>query len=313
VGVDPNTGEIWITQLSGNIVHKLAPDGTLLGSFNHGSGNAQGVVIDNNGSVWVAHSLFSATTVGHLKTDGTYIGNVALPGGSGPTGVAVDAAGKIWVANINSNNAMRIDPAAGPIGADGVTPVGAVDLVVNLGPGAGPYNYSDMTGSVAAGVTAPFGTGPWSTTAGPMIRLGPRSPGTVLHPNGSSIAVRARAANQQVDLPAAPWVDIVNGAALSGSSVRTVHPDSDDADTRTESGGLSPILFDLTVSGDGFPAECMDPNTAPSWDGIVVKDGGDRYLHIAAPLGLRHLRFYNTNNLVVLGLYGFERRRCDVR
>jgi hypothetical protein len=302
-GIDPSTGEVWITQLSGNRIHKLAPDGTLLGSFTHGNGNAQGLVVDNNGSVWVAHSLFSATTVGHLKTDGTYVGNVTLPGGSGPTGLAVDAAGKVWVANINSNNAMRIDPAAGPIGADGVTPVGAVDLVVNLGPGAGPYNYSDMTGSVAAGVTAPFGNWTVVYDGGANDTPWESISWTGATPNGSSIAVRARAANQQVDLPAAPWVDIVNGAALAGAlSGRFIQIQT--TLSRGPNPEDSPILFDLTVNGaDGMPAECMDPNTAPSWDGMVVKDGGDRYLHIAAPQGLRHLRFYNTNNLVVLGLY----------
>jgi streptogramin lyase len=79
-------------------------------------------------------------------TDGTYVGNVTLPGGNGPTGVAVDANGKVWVANINTNNAMHIDPSAGPAGGGGF-PVGAVDLTVDLGAGSGPYNYSDMTGA----------------------------------------------------------------------------------------------------------------------------------------------------------------------
>ena len=98
---------------------KLAPDGTVLGAFAHGNQYAQGVAVDASGNVWVAHSLIGATTVGHLRTDGTYVGNVTLPGGNGPTGVAVDSNGKVWVANINTNNAQRIDPAAGPTGGGG--------------------------------------------------------------------------------------------------------------------------------------------------------------------------------------------------
>lgn len=35
--------------------------------------------------------------------------------GQGPTGVSVDAAGKVWAANLDSHNAMRIDPNAGPM------------------------------------------------------------------------------------------------------------------------------------------------------------------------------------------------------
>jgi len=86
--------------------------------------------------------------------------------GTGPTGVSVDAAGKIWAANIGTHNVMRIDPNAGQIVlttnvVGGVTNiitnhVGLVDMVVDLGDGsfhpepynlaASPYNYSDMTG-----------------------------------------------------------------------------------------------------------------------------------------------------------------------
>jgi len=119
----------------------------LIGTFNQGSNWAQGCVVDGNDHVWVAHSL-GGTSVGHLLNDGTYVGTVTV--GSGPTGVAVDAAGKIWATNHNSQTASRIDPTAGPTGADGVTPIGAVDFTtVNLG--GNLYDYSDMTGSTLTG------------------------------------------------------------------------------------------------------------------------------------------------------------------
>ncbi|MDH3308538.1 MAG: hypothetical protein OEO77_13605, partial [Acidimicrobiia bacterium] len=138
-------GNVWNTQLFGNLINKYAPDGTHLGAFAHGSDTAQGCVVDGNGDVWVAHSFFGATpTVGHLLNDGTYIGNVTVA--SGPTGVAVDAAGKVWSTDYSAQTVSRIDPSMGPIGADLVTPVGAVDFTsVNLG--GLLYNYSDMTGS----------------------------------------------------------------------------------------------------------------------------------------------------------------------
>ena len=59
--MDPVTGEIWHTKVSGNQVVKLAPDGTILGTFPYGSANAQGVAVDRDGNVWVAHALFGAT------------------------------------------------------------------------------------------------------------------------------------------------------------------------------------------------------------------------------------------------------------
>ncbi len=152
LAIDPRSGEIWHTIVRGAPgVVRLKPDGSIVDRYSHGASSAQGVVVDNLGNVWVAHSLArGVNTVGHLTTQGEFVGNVTLPGGDGPTGVAVDPNGKVWVANFNSNNVMRIDPNAGPIGGAGI-PIGAVDTVVELGAGATPYNYSDMTGFVAPG------------------------------------------------------------------------------------------------------------------------------------------------------------------
>lgn len=211
LGVDPNTGHIWHTYLEGNRIAELDSDGNLLNTYAHGSYYAQGVAVDANGNVWVAHSLLGpSTTVGHLLTNGTYVGNIALPGGSGPTGVAVDANGKIWVANYYSHNVMRIDPTAGPIGGGGV-PVGAVDLTVSLGAGAGPYNYSDMTGFVSVGTTAPSGT--WTTTYdggssdmewGSVCWNSEECP----QPEGTQILVRVRSSADQVSW--SEWVSVSN-------------------------------------------------------------------------------------------------------
>ncbi|MGH9201571.1 MAG: hypothetical protein ACRD2A_10090, partial [Vicinamibacterales bacterium] len=134
LAIDPN-GFVWAGQLSGDAVRKVSPDGnTILGPFVHGSDNAQGLAADANGDIWVSSSLFcgSGCTIGHLKNDGTFVGNVDNPTGAGSTGVAIDATGKVWSTNLNSNTATRIDPSAGPIGFDGVTHVGAVDLTVDF-------------------------------------------------------------------------------------------------------------------------------------------------------------------------------------
>lgn len=269
LGMDPVTGEIWHTSLSGGTVQKLAADGTVLGSFSHGAPNAQGVAVDASGNVWVAHSLFGATTVGHLKTDGTFVGNVTLPGGNGPTGVAVDSNGKVWVANINSNNAMRIDPNAGPIGG-GSFPIGAVDMTVDLGAGAGPYNYSDMTGSVLGEITAPIGT--WSVVQDGGVAGRPwgkvtwntEPQGSV--PPGTSITVSARAADSEAALPGESFVPVGNGTqfALSGRFIEVR------ATLTASPSGASPILSDLRIEAlirdGGFSCQATALNLA----GIIV-------------------------------------------
>ncbi|WP_436494230.1 hypothetical protein [Actinokineospora sp. HUAS TT18] len=246
LGMDPITGEIWHTNVAGNRVVKLAADGTILGAFPHGSENAQGIAVDRDGNVWVAHALFGATTIGHLRTDGTYVGNVTLPGGNGPTGVAIDTNGKVWVTNINSNNTQRIDPNAGPIGGGGF-PVGAVDMTVDLGAGSGPYNYSDMTGSVLGEITAPVGT--WSVVqdggvAGQTwgkVTWNTEPQGSV--PPGTSITVEARTSDTEAGLAGETFVPVSNATtfALTGRYIEVR------ATLRANGAGDSPVLSDLRI------------------------------------------------------------------
>jgi len=66
--------------------------------------------------------------------------------GTGPTGVAVDSVGKIWATNYYSRTVFAYRPQAGPLAADGVTRVGAVDFTTR-DLGGNLYNYSDMTGA----------------------------------------------------------------------------------------------------------------------------------------------------------------------
>ncbi len=267
LGIDPQTGHIWHTHVGPvgtgaiwNSVCEIAPDGTLMACYAHGNDSAQGVAVDGNGNVWVAHSL-SSTTVGHLRTDGTFVGIVDLPGGCtdlpggcGPTGVAVDANGKIWVANLGSSTAMRIDPDAGPIG--GGFPVGEVDLTVDLGAGASPYNYSDMTGFVAIGSTSPQGT--WTVTQDSGA-IGRRWDTAVWNtepeasePLGTVILVEGRAADSESALASESYFELSSGVgfALTGRylDVRVT--------LKASASGVSPVLSDIrlaTSCGNGVP------------------------------------------------------------
>jgi YVTN family beta-propeller protein len=145
LGIDTN-GNIWNSTYSNNTVWRISATGTPTGSFpTLGAAGDRGVVVtpaDNN--VWIANSW--GNTVSRLDNNGNYLTQVTV--GSTPTGVAVDAAGKVWVTNYSSDNVMRIDPATN-----------SVDLTVSLGGGARPYNYSDMTGST---LTAPPDIGTWT-------------------------------------------------------------------------------------------------------------------------------------------------------
>lgn len=246
-------GNVWNTQLSGNLIRKYAPDGTHLGAFSHGNDNAQGCVVGRNDEVWVAHSLIGpATTLGHLLNDGTYVGNVPLPGGVGPTGVAVDRNGKIWSANLQSDNVSRIDPMLGPIGG-GLVPVGAVDLTVSLGAGAGPYNYSDMTGST---LIAPPNSGTWTVahdrgvagTEWGKITWNDEPEGAT--PSDSSLTVEARSSEDGVTWSA--FEAVADGVDLTVPDGRYLQVRVSFQRATT---GESPILSDLTISTNS-PPDC---------------------------------------------------------
>lgn len=271
LGIDPATGHIWHTTVGGSRVVELDPaTGAVLGSYPHGNAYAQGVAVDGEGNVWVAHSITaSQTTVGHLRTDGTFVGNVTLPGGAGPTGVAVDGNGKIWVANRDTDNAMRIDPDAGPVGGGGF-PVGAVDLTVDLGPGSAPYNYSDMTGAVLGEVTAPVGT--WSVVqdggvAGQTwgrVTWNTEAQGSV--PPGTDITVEARAADTEAGLAGESFVPVPNGSlfSLTGRFIEVR------ATLLASPNGASPVLSDLRIQTAERSGVFSCQATALNLAGVIV-------------------------------------------
>lgn len=247
-------GQVWNTSLGGNKIHKFAADGTLVASYAHGAEYAQGCVIDRNDHVWVAHSILgSQNTVGHLKPDGSLVGNVTV--GSGPTGVAVDARGKVWATNYYSRTVSRIDPAAGPMGPDGSTPIGAVDFTsVDLG--GLLYNYSDMTGSTLHGAPE---NGTWE----------------VLHDSGVSATnwgkvtwnakvvgdgfVKVTVASSEDGVTFGPAQDVTSGVDLTVADGRYLQVS---VAFQRSNAGVSPILYDLTVAVGNEAPNCT--NAAPS-------------------------------------------------
>ena len=252
--INPVNGEVWNTQLFGNLIRRYAPDGTHLGAFAHGYDTAQGCVVDSSGHVWIAHSILSGgSTVGHLNAAGVFLGNVPVGVGvSGPTGVAVDANGKVWATNYFTRTVSRIDPAlAGGVGA---VDLSTVDLGGNL------YNYSDMTGST---LIAPPNNGTW----------------TIVHDSG---------------VIGQEWGKVSwNGSTLSNSSLVVTAASSADgftfgpAETATNGGDLSvadgkylkvvvsftrattgqtPVLYDLTLSTNEAPyCSLAMPSMAELW------------------------------------------------
>ncbi|HLF75369.1 MAG TPA: hypothetical protein VI524_13525, partial [Anaerolineales bacterium] len=190
---------------------------------------------DNN--VWIANR--NPGTVTRLDNDGNFV--KAIETGRTPTGVAVDAAGNVWATNLDSDNVVRIDPNAG---GDGL---GQVDLTVDLGPGASPYNYSDMTGAVVVGSTSPQGF--WtvvqdSQTPGfewGRILWNTEAQGN--EPPGTAIVVEARAADMEAGLGGQTFQPIANGDLFSifGRFIEVR------VTLKASPEGASPVLSDIRI------------------------------------------------------------------
>ncbi|MDQ3177296.1 MAG: PKD domain-containing protein, partial [Actinomycetota bacterium] len=255
LGVDPVTGHIWQTTLNGNRVVKLNPAATTastieIARYFHGNNDAQGVAVDGKANVWVSHALYGAPTIGRVRTDGTYLGNPSLgPGASGSTGVAVDANGKVWSANYGTSNASRIDPEIGQKIA-GATPSGWYDMVVSLGAGASPYNYSDMTGAVAIGAASPSGFWSIQQDATALGTVWKRISWDGSTPAGTSLTVEARAADTQAALTSTPFVTATDGVLLSGVVGRFIEVR---ATLQTNDPTTTPILTDIRISANTPP------------------------------------------------------------
>ncbi len=262
LALDPVTGNVWHTSLYGGTVGVLSPAGECTARYGYGSVNAQGLAVDARGNVWIAHSLWGATTIGHLRADGSFVGNVALThatgNGNGPTGVSIDTHGKVWVACVNSNNALRIDPNAGALGPGGV-PLGAVDLVVELGESAGPYNYSDMTGWVVLAATQPGGA--W-TLVEDSGRSNQRWAMFAWHsdePEGTRVTIEVRADDDPTRLAAHAFSAVRNGAEMCASGIVGRYLELRATLMRDHGVSATPELLDITTRRCEIAARLVCP------------------------------------------------------
>jgi YVTN family beta-propeller protein len=233
MGIDSN-GKVWVSNWDWDSIQRFNSDGTFDMTFTPaGMNNPRGVAItptDNN--VWVANSF--ANTVSRLDNNGVLVATV--PVGAQPTGVAVDANGKVWVTNLDSHSVMRIDPATN-----------AVELTVELGPGAAPYNYSDMTGTVLFGTT--IAQGAWRDvydsglvgTTWNDILWNTEAEGSI--PAGTTLVLEARVSDDLMNWSA--YIPYASGDPI-GLTGRYIELRA----TFTRGVGVSgtPVLSDITVN-----------------------------------------------------------------
>jgi hypothetical protein len=243
--------------------------------------------------------------------------NILTGSTSGPPGVSVDAAGKIWAGCWNSDTAVRIDPAAGPlVVVDGQTNhVGLVDMMVDLGDGtwhtspynleAQPYNYSDMTGFNVRVVNPSLKPlkGYWMVVndSGNAGQLWNKVSWTAdaAATNGCSVEVCVRASDDRNGLGSEVFVPATNNVFFP--SIRGRFIEVRLAMTRDDP-SKEPVVYDLTLYGEssGFAGDYFldDARANETQDGTFVAN-----IVGAEPMGYQWFRLYpwETNWVQVAG------------
>ena len=211
--------------------------------------DSRGVACTSDNNVWVANS--GNSTVTRYDNDGNLLQTIALPAGSVPTGVAVDAAGKVWVCDLGDDFIHRINPLTNTI-----------DLSKEIVGSAGHYTYSDMTGIVSSTITAQIGT--WTIVFDSLVANTPWGKvfWTSYEPPGASVAVTVRSSNDQMSW--SPWESAGNGTSLGATpSGRYIQIKTT---LKITSGTVSPILYDLTVV-TARPVHVKWDSPGPTFDG----------------------------------------------
>lgn len=198
----------------------------------------RGVVSTADNNIWVAgyDTNDAYEGVSRYDNDGNLI--TTIDGFNQPSGVAVDAAGKVWVTNIGDGFIHRIDPATN-----------SIDLSKDIVGSGGHYTYSDMTGIVSRTITTKIGT--WTVDFDSEVV--DMSWGEVswnsYEPSDTSVTVKVRSSNDQSSWSL--WEDVTNGNSFSST------PDGQYLQIETKlqitTGDESPILYDLTVKVGNLP------------------------------------------------------------
>jgi len=189
---------------------------------------SRGVACTDDGDVWTADS--EPCTVTRWSNDGLKL--QTIPVGNTPTGVVVDADGKVWVVDYGDEYISRIDPKTN-----------LIDLSKKIA-GTRHYGYSDMTGLISRTFTTK--TGSWTVVHNTKVfdsQWGLISWNSY-EPIGTSLDVKARSSNDRYKWSV--WEEVKNASSLYNTPngrYLEMKVTFQSADEQT-----SPILYDLTVN-----------------------------------------------------------------
>lgn len=135
MSVDQN-GDIWVGHCFGEgVSHYSFANNQWTTIPNAGGQRVNGVQADRDGNVWGAGSDPCRIVQIDVETKQYINANIPLPFDcSSPWGVSVDVEGFVWIVDMGSSKAYKVDPET-------------YQTMLTVNGLVGPYTYSDMTGS----------------------------------------------------------------------------------------------------------------------------------------------------------------------
>jgi len=221
-------GHLFVSGWSGSKLSRINIQTGTVDWTKPGVYESRGVACTDDGDVWTADS--QPCTVTRWSNDGDKL--QTIPVGNTPTGVVVDADGKVWVVDNGDEYINRIDPETN-----------LIDLSKRIA-GTRHYGYSDMTGLISRTFTTK--TGSWTVVHNTKVfdsQWGLISWNSY-EPKGTSLAVKARSSNDRRRWSV--WEDVKNDSALYNTpngrylEMKVTFQSADEQ--------ASPILYDLTVN-----------------------------------------------------------------
>lgn len=197
IGLDRN-GHLFATGWSDSKISRLNVNTKTKEWTKEGIWCQRGVCVTDDGDVWTADT--GPSTVTRYDNDGNKKATIQV--GGDPTGVSIDADGKVWVVCLDAS-VKKIDPANNQI-------------ILNKTIGGDHYCYSDMTGIVVRTNTTRLGkwnvvrdTGRADTVWNGVVRWDADQPA------GTTVQVKVRSSTDNVTWSS--WEVAANGSALTAT------------------------------------------------------------------------------------------------
>ncbi len=114
-----SSGNIWVTNATGNSVTELTHTGSVLsgasGFTPSGLSSPSAIAFDVAGHAWITNS--GTSTLSELSSSGVNVGSSPFSGGglSSPTGIAFDAAGNSWISNSGNSSVSKFSSTGSPM------------------------------------------------------------------------------------------------------------------------------------------------------------------------------------------------------